>query len=286
MQGWGDPRPLIDSLNYDAIIIEGIYALRDEIITNIDTSKTIKTGVNCDMLTMLSRKLFRDVKLKRSSLTFEQTFISYFNQVLPSYFEYIEPTFRFADFVLDSNISTYEQNSKDQPTEMKMKYFPEDDQILNKFFELKTSQEQTDYYLEDKNNYSSKITLRLRSVNGMPQKLILNYDTNIKKGFEVYDLTKLTEYNTNQILDMILKNNFKIEKIINKNRKKYEKNGIKIKKDEIYGLGTFIEFDEKYYDIIKKIFKNKNITDFSTKTYPQMFSKIKEQNHIKKELLK
>ena len=34
--------------------------------------------------------------------------------------------------------------------------------------------------------------IRLRSVNGMPQKLILNYDTNIKKGFEKYLLIKVS----------------------------------------------------------------------------------------------
>ena len=78
--------------------------LRDELETKLDNQKVVKTYVDCDSKTLLSRKLNRDIVHKRSAFTEEQVIMTFLTQVMPSYYSYIFPTKQKAQIVLNSTL--------------------------------------------------------------------------------------------------------------------------------------------------------------------------------------
>ena len=81
----------VNPKDYDVFVIEGIYSLLDEVVNNIKTDDKVLSAIDCDLKTLISRKLDRDITKGRSALTPEQTVISYLSQVIPSYYKYIYP---------------------------------------------------------------------------------------------------------------------------------------------------------------------------------------------------
>lgn len=276
---------ILNKNDFNVIIFEGIYGLREEILKNVNKNLITTTAVRCDLKTMLVRKLNRDIKQGRSSLTPQQTFISFFTQVMPSYFEYIEPSFKDADITLNSPLSYEEMIEKDQPTQIKLRYEPKDKKAL-KGTKLTRIEKQTDYYLIDNINKKQNITLRLREVDSKATELIINYDCPNKKGYEIYELTKMLEEklcSINNIIKMFTSIGFKIQHKIEKVRNIFEKNDVHFTIDLVKNVGNFVEFDKKDTSKISKMFSNKKESDYSKLTYCEMLEQ-NEKTSFEKEL--
>lgn len=89
----------------DVIIVEGIFALNDDLINKIN-ALTIKNFIDCDSKSLFLRRVLRD----KSTTNCPSTYIvkSYLDYVVPAYEKFVLPSKKNADFVIDNNI-TFEE---------------------------------------------------------------------------------------------------------------------------------------------------------------------------------
>lgn len=239
----------IISGNYDIYIIEGLYTLRDELLECIDKRKVIPCLVDCDIKTLLARRLNRDIKSGRTTFSPEQTIISTLTKTMPSYFENIHPFNKNSKHTLENSITTEEIDKKDNSTQLKFlinksQYLYLKSLNLEKIYDKK----EIDYYFED-NNFLQNFIVRIREIDGLANTLTFkmnkcsNIDLNRK--IEEYDLKDFLVENRyiSNILQSFLSSGFSLGEIITKNRQIYKYNNISFKLDKVDGLGAFIEFD-------------------------------------------
>ena len=243
---------IIDCSDYDVFIVEGLYTLRDEVLEKIDNTKVVKTCVDCDLKTLLSRKLNRDIKSGRSTLSPEQTIMSYMTQVMPSYYNYIYPTLSRADFVLSTSITKEELNQKQNSKQIKFYIDEKSLKILeNLNLEELYNKQQIDYFFDAKTNKSSNIVVRVREVDNLVSKLTFKSNSvseNIlNRQIEEYNLeTQLSTQNrqTKNFVSKFLTSGFVLNMVVDKNRKILKYKDITIKLDDVKNLAMFLEFDD------------------------------------------
>lgn len=97
---------IIDGRNYDLIIIEGIYALTDEITKNINAENLIKNFVDCNSKNLFLRRMIRDSAITNCSKSF--ILKNYLEFVMPEYIKTVLPTKQCADIVLKNDM-TFEE---------------------------------------------------------------------------------------------------------------------------------------------------------------------------------
>jgi len=156
-----------DIKNFDYIIFEGIFALRPEILQKIDREKTLTISLEADNMTMFSRRMYRDIIKEKRTRSPQQTFESYFEQVLPCFDKYVKNSLENADLKIDAYLS--------------------DEEILKKSVSKKI--ENYDYKIVDKD--CTNVKIYIQNKNNLPYKLILEYYAQNKTFQEVYDFTKL-----------------------------------------------------------------------------------------------
>ena len=242
---------IIDTSRYDVFIVEGLYALRDEVLEKIDNKNIIKTCVDCDLKTLLNRKLNRDIKSGRSTLSPEQTIMSYMTQVMPSYYNYIYPTLCRAEFVLSTSLSQEELSQKQNSKQIKFFVDEKTLQILESLnLEEIYNKQQIDYFFDTNLNNNSLI-VRVREIDNLVSKLTFksNVSSNniLNRKIEEYNLeTQLSTQNrqTKSFVSNLLSSGFVLKMIVDKNRKILKYKDITIKLDDVQNLGMFIEFDD------------------------------------------
>ena len=163
---------IIDKSGYDYIIFEGIFALSYNLMNKIDKKDVFAISLKCDLLTMLSRRLHRDIVVDRRTRSPKQTFESFFEQVLPCYFKYIGPSLKNADLKVNAFL-TQEEIEKKSDTQNCDKY---------------------KYEIIDKDCKNIKLYISCDRYN-KPDNLIFEYILNGKTKKEVYDLKNLLEQN-------------------------------------------------------------------------------------------
>jgi uridine kinase len=80
----------------DIVIIEGIFALYCESLRKISE---LKVFVDCDVDDMLRRRIARDAEQRGRAV--KDIVVQMLDTVLPMYFEYVEPTKKYADMIFD-----------------------------------------------------------------------------------------------------------------------------------------------------------------------------------------
>ena len=277
----------VNPKDYDVFVIEGIYALLDEVVENIQTKDKICSAIDCDLKTLISRKLDRDITKGRSTLTAEQTVISYLSQVIPSYYKYIYPSFKNADLVLKTTLTDDETKSR---RHIKQKKYVASPYIYNLIDILpKKSANQTDYFLEDSEK-KNNIVLRLREEEGMATSITLKSSkdiNNLDRYVEEYDLTNFSKENRQigNILQKFIDSGFYVSTTIHKNRKVYENDEISIKIDDLNGeIFAEIDIDEKNKQKLDKYVKDLMLSNLDTvdKSYYQLMQE-KVVTHSEKE---
>ena len=253
----------VDPKDYDVYVIEGIYALLDEVVENIKTNDKVLSAIDCDLKTLISRKLDRDITKGRSTLTPEQTVISYLSQVIPSYYKYIYPSFKNADLVLKTTLTDDETKSR---THIKQQKYISTDYVYDYLslmgFDKKVCN-QTDYFLEDSSNKNNMV-LRIREENGKANKITLKSSKdidNLDRYVEEYDISNFSDQNRDigNILQKFIDSGFYLSTMIHKTRTIYEKEDITVKVDDLGLSEKYLEIDvddnkkEKYDEIVNKL---------------------------------
>jgi uridine kinase len=103
----------MDGADYDAIIVEGLYILRPEVINYFNKDEFVSANINSSPRTRLIRRLDRDIVFGRdTSLTEEETIFSVLRFCMPGFIADIEPTFKQSNYELANNLSGYEKGKK------------------------------------------------------------------------------------------------------------------------------------------------------------------------------
>ena len=271
----------IISKDYDYIIIEGLFVLRPELLQKINPKYILKTAVNCDISTMLSRLLNRNVNSKRAANTQEKIILSFVTNIIPSYIRYIQPTLQEANLVVDSTPETNEI----EDVKWQRKYPVSDDIIKiieNNKLKLVSSTTQYDFLLEHYNPVTNEhIDITLRKENNTLNKLTIKSNklknTNSFDNLEEFNLIKILPERTkniNLLIKMFSQAKYIPTIIIKKERKIYEYNGYKFKLDYIPELGNFIELFPMPIKNLKHIIKLLNLNTTKQVTYFDIYKQV------------
>lgn len=242
----------INVADYDVFIVEGLYVLRDELEKLLDDKKVVKTYVDCDSKTLLSRKLNRDIVHKRSAFTQEQVLLTFLTQVMPSYYSYIYPTKQKAQIVLNSTLTKGELDDKNISKQIKF-FAPYDIQqkLDNSGCKIVQTTKQIDYFFENKNKQGDGFSIFLREEGGLATKLAFKSNTQqtniLKRNIEEYNLEKqmsLQNRNAKKLLSGFLNSGLCLGAVLEKTRQIYCYKDITFKLDSVDGLGMFVEFDD------------------------------------------
>lgn len=289
---YSDKKNLIKPSDYNCFIIEGLYTLRNEVLNNIDKKYVLKSAIDCDLKTLLVRRFNRDIKSNRVSYTPEKTIISFLTQVMPSYYNHIYPTLKNADILLNTSITKEEIAKRETALQVKYKAPQDIFETLKAYGASLTSfQVQKDYFIEDTTmSKQNDIILRLRQENGLATKLSIKFKTKNpeERAIEEYDLTKYLSKDNRKIdflLAKFIDSGYDIMQVINKNRKNFVIDDVKIKLDTIDYLGTFVEFEGKTLEETKELASKFALTNPKTSSYYDLFQESQAQlPHLETEM--
>jgi uridine kinase len=242
----------IDPEKLDIIIVEGLFALNETLLGQID----FKTFVNASMETRLMRRMLRDIAERGRSP--ESVLSAFINTVEAMHQKYIQPTIENADIILNNkyNPKVESHNSGFHEIQQKYKTNLNKEELESMGVLFVKSEIQTDVYYNpsDKDPIKSGEILRLRTINEQGKKQgvftykgpkVRHANTSMRPYFECYVDDK-TLHNFPKIFE-------KSKKTIEKRRDFFEyegKNGIiTFTLDEVHRvvdgnriyMGTFLE---------------------------------------------
>ena len=268
--------------DYDIFIVEGLYTLRSELLKNLDSQNLIKCGVNCDIKSLLARRLNRDIKEGRGSLTPEQTFMSFIKQVLPNYKIYIQPTLSQAQFILETAITKNEIEKTAKSKQVKFQITKEQyDEIKNMGLPLLYANKETDYYFNENSSIpASGVQVRLRGVDGKATKLSFRSRQGmgpvLDRNIDEYDLSKILSPE-NKSLELIKQgltsSGFILSNTVQKYREIYKNKDVDFKLDFVDGVGYFVEFDLSLNINTMNLIRSKNLHKISYDSYLDIVKK-------------
>jgi len=272
------------------IIVEGIYALNDKLLSELNNKNYIKNFVQGNEKTLFLRRLIRDAKITGAGSAF--TVKNYFDYVYPNYKNSILPTKKIADIFCDNNM-TFEElrtgNKVSKQQKAKVQNYNILTYLINNATNINTVYER-DLYIENNNKTKNEFDniLRLRTISNNGGK---NYHLSslVHKGAKklrkdnlvlrpVNILIKEGEFeniydNENQFLDKLKENGFRVSKTIVKKRTRLTVNNNNYKIDEINNQGVFLEYkpdnNSTEVEYIKKC---------TTKCSP-FYNEIKDENY-------
>lgn len=238
----------ISKLNYDVVIVEGLYTLRDELLNIISLDNVLSVGINCDAKTLLSRRLNRDINSDRCTFTPEQVIMSFLSQVMPAFYSYIYPTLNRADIIYNTTLTNNEINNSEKSIQIKYCAGNNLNALLkSNGARLVSKAVQRDYFLEDRSR-TDGITLRIREENGYATKLSIKIKTpRLERAIQEYNLKDIMSKENRSIsrlLQHFKASGYDTLQVVNKTRRVYNLQGNIIKVDDVKNLGTFVEIDE------------------------------------------
>lgn len=107
----------IDGKDFDVIIVEGIYALDNDLIKDINKNYLIKNFIDCKAYYLFLRRMIRDMTITDCKNTF--IFKNYIDYVAPAYQKNILPLSIGADFVFENNMTFDELRQGDMEIQTK-----------------------------------------------------------------------------------------------------------------------------------------------------------------------
>lgn len=172
---------IIDGKTVDVFLVEGLYSLRPEHLQYYSKDEYISTFIDCNPLTIVSRRYFRDIMQSgRTTIEPKQTIPMVLRDVIPSYYKYVLPTRENAQFILKNELTQNELDKKHKHTYSRFKI--NEWQYNEICSAVPNSREQglvTDFYFKsdgDENNMS----FRLRGIDGVPTVLSIIYNNETK----------------------------------------------------------------------------------------------------------
>lgn len=280
------------SKDTDVFIIEGLYVLRDELLSKIPNDDILCAAVDCDLKTILARKFNRDIKNSRSSLTPEMNIVMFLTKIMPSYYKYVLPTLSRAVIVFNSSLSQAELESKEMSSQIKYKA---GNDIFERLEEIGAkrifSEKHRDYFIDDKTRKDyNDIFLRLREVDGEGVSITIKVGKNTPwKYIDEYDLiSALSSENRdiNLLCSRFLDSGFDILHMLKKTREYYKYKDYLFTVDRVNNLGNFVEFKEENFDILEELVKKLKLSGSSLKSYIEIYrdnlhNLVKSENELK-----
>lgn len=244
--------------DFDTIIVEGIYALNDELLSELKNVDTIKDFIDGNPKSLFLRRIIRDAKSTSASNVF--TISAYFNYIVPSYQETISPCRDVADVILSNDMTFSEMRAGDLYT-VKRELHSSSHEIasfLKREGQISEVSYQKDTYFSVLGeNPDSNNILRLRSVstdNGktyFPSSLVHKGIPKVRKDHKVIrpvnvflkegEFDKVWKNETSCIQDFLMAG-FLIGPIQHKIKTRLVYKGQKITIREVERNGVFIEF--------------------------------------------
>ncbi len=268
----------INSKDYDLLIVEGLYALRDELLSKLQDIDYVTAAIDCDPNTLLSRRLNRDILQQRSKLTPELILISFLDVIMPAYAKFILPTLNNAKYILNTSLTEKEVNAKNSQKQVK---FSSTNAVHNNLNSLGAKKidvcKQKDYYLENKNNEAPfNLSISLREIDNLITKLTFKFqDSNFSRKIESYDLTSFSKENrqSDKMMSYFKNGGFLASDIVEKTRTTYLLDGKILRIDEVENLGTFIELENDNINLYKKFSQQLNMNKPIKKSYRELTKK-------------
>ncbi len=277
-----DAQTEVNGNDYDILIVEGLYALREELLSQLNGISYVTSAIVCDPNTLLSRKLHRDILEKRSKLSEEMILLSFLDIIMPAYDDYILPTLQNAKYILNTSITEKEVSNKVEDKQIKFQTNKEIYKLLKSIGAVKKNVcKQKDFYLEnktDKNPYN--LSISLRESDGIVSNLQFKFLESIySRQTENYSLKSFSIKNrqSDNLLNSFAHAGFNVSDIIDKTRTIYEIDGKTIKLDEIENLGLFLELDNENIYLLNKYKNQLNLNEPVEKSYREL-SKSSKNN--------
>lgn len=267
----------IDGNKIDVIIVEGIYALEDNLLDKLDKQLVVTNFVESNAKSLFLRRVIRDAVSTSADNCF--TISSYFKYVVPSYVNTILPNKKNADFVFKNDMTFSEFRTGSLYT-TKEKVKIHNPQILKNLLEkgkITSVERQRDIYFCSKDEkVTEENLLRLRTIYDEQQqkyiptslvhkgaikkrkdnKIIRPINILIKEG----DFFKIFKDEQDFISNMQM-SDFQIERETIKKRTRLKIGEQELIIDDIKNEGVFIEFtnevDNKLINYIKENAKTK-----------------------------
>ena len=120
----------IDGKDIDVVIVEGIYALDNNLSSKLNKNCVIKNFVDCNDFYLFLRRMIRDIAITDCKKAF--IFKNYIDYVAPAYKKNILPTKQSADFVFENNMTFDELRQGEMETKTKYQI---DSKVLKKIID-------------------------------------------------------------------------------------------------------------------------------------------------------
>ena len=286
-----NPENRIKGADYDCIIIEGLFVLRKELLSQLNSKNILKTGVTCDLTTLFTRRINRDLMNanSRTITTPEQEIMGFITYIMPSYFYEIYPTLQEASFILNTEIK---EPVDDREVAFWQRKYRTTDAVFNTIKDLKmkeiSSVYQEDFFLENITKpTTNNINVCLRKQNNELVKLSIKAENDVPysiiQNIEEFDLATMLQgkaRNINLLMKMFGNRGFETTVILHKVRKVFEYQNCRFKVDIIENFGIFIEFYPMPMKILKQLKKLLNLQEGQNYSYFLLFKdKLKELAH-------
>lgn len=246
--------------DFDVIIVEGIYALENDITNNIPNEITVMNFIEGNSKSLFLRRVIRDAKTTSADNCF--TISNYFKFIVPSYINQILPNKQKADIVFKNDMTFSEIRSGDLYT-TKQKLKVTNSEILSEILsngKIISREKQRDiYFCSTTENVTEENLLRLRTIynenekaylptslvhkgaikNRKDGKIVRPINILIKEG----DFYKIFKDENDFVKNMEFAQ-FKIEREVYKTRTRVIYKGQTLTIDDIKNEGIFIEYSD------------------------------------------
>jgi len=252
----------INGADYDVIIIEGIYALDPSFLKDLEPLKVIKDFIDGNPKSLFLRRIIRDMKATSTPSSF--TVKIYFKYIVKAYIETILPSRKFADIILDNDISFGELRAGDL-------YITRDNHPINnpsaveklkKEGQILSSAYEKDFYFvapNESQEYNNILRFRETSLDGgksyQPVSLVhkgapkARKDNKIVRPINVLlDEKSIGEVwqNEEDCLSDFLNSGFEINRVEKKIKTKLVFQGQALTLYEVAGRNAYLEFTGRY----------------------------------------
>lgn len=269
---------VLDGSNADVVVVEGIYALTDDLLEHLKGVNIIKNFIDGNPKSLYLRRIIRDAKTTSADTAF--TTRIYFKYIIKSYNEIIYPSSKNADIIFANEMTFSEMRTGelfDDRLELKTKdkskfeYLLKNSEITEKLYQ------RDDYFVVNGETEENMNVLRLRTVSYDEGKTFIPYNL-IHKGLKkirkdgrvirpINVLVKPGEFDKiwsseGECLLDFYRAGFVVGRVINKLRYNVIYKGQKLKLSDIETRGYYVDFDEpvnkQIFDEIKYLFDGDN----------------------------
>ncbi len=260
----------LDGKDYDVIIVEGIYALDETMLSHLTHVNYISNFIASNPKSLFLRRIIRDSKSTSASNAF--TISIYFKYIVPAYNETILPCKENADVVFNNEMSFSEMRNGDLYT-TKMEFFTKDKRIIEELIRdsqaEKPSYQRDTYFVAPNEDGKNNNVLRLRAISNdkgktyVPSSLVHKGVPKVRKDNKVIrpinillqdgEATQIWENESECMRDFIYAG-FSIGPIQKKKKMRLTYKGQKITLREVDNKGYFIEFSLPYQqEVVEEI---------------------------------